>query len=71
MEEITYQKIEDNPNLIRDSYSKAIINTDVEAYEKYLLLKSKLKNDKKEIDSLKNEVSELKDLVKDLINKIG
>ena len=71
MEEVTYQKIEDNPNLIRDSYSKAIINTDVEAYEKYLLLKSKLKNDKKEIDSLKNEVSELKDLVKDLINKIG
>jgi|TARA_Y100000992_G_scaffold256000_1_gene189337 uncharacterized coiled-coil DUF342 family protein len=71
MEEVTYQKIEDNPNLIRDSYSKAIINTDVEAYEKYLLLKSKLKSDKKEIDSLKNEVSELKDLVKDLINKIG
>ncbi len=71
MEDVIYQQIEDNPNLIRDSYSKAIINTDVEAYEKYLLLKSKLKNDKKEIDSLKNEVSELKDLVKDLINKIG
>ena len=71
MEDVIYQQIEDNPNLIRDSYSKAIINTDVEAYEKYIMLKSKLKNDKNEIDSLKNEVSELKNLVKDLINKIG
>ncbi len=71
MENVTYQKIEDNPNLIRDSYSKAIINTDVEAYKKYLMLKKRLHKDKTEMDNLKNEVSELKDLVKNLINKIG
>jgi hypothetical protein len=71
MEDVIYQQIEDNPNLIRDSYSKAIINTDVEEYEKYLMLKKRLQKDKTEIDSLKNEVIELKGLVKDLINKIG
>lgn len=71
MSEDVYYQVKDNPKLLRNKHSKAIINTDVEAYEKYLIKKERLKKDKKEIENLRTEVSELKDLVKNLINKIG
>jgi hypothetical protein len=63
--------VEDNPNLIRDNYSKAIINTDTEAYEAYIKRKNIILEKDKETADLKQEVAELKDLVKELINKIG
>jgi hypothetical protein len=62
-------KIEGHPNLYRDEHSGAIVNCDTIEYEKYLKMK-KLKIDhKKEIETLKNEVSEIKNLLMELINE--
>ena len=66
-----YVQIKDNPKLFRDESSKAIINTDVQAFENYMINKRKKINEKKEFETLKSDVNELKDLVKTLINKIG
>jgi hypothetical protein len=66
-----YSKIEDNPHLVRDNFSRGIINTDTNAYNNYMQRKESKMKDKLELVSLKNEVTELKNLVKDLINKIG
>ena len=71
MSECNYHQIKDNPKLLRSNYSKAIINTDNESYEKYLIKKQRIMKEKKDMNSLRTEVSELKDLVKTLINKIG
>ena len=66
-----YVQIKDNPKLFRDESSKAIINTDVQAFENYMINKRKKIDEKKEFETLKSDVNELKDLVKTLINKIG
>jgi len=57
--------------LIRDNHSKAIINTDTEAYEAYIKRKKIILEKDKVTEDLRQEVSELKDLVKELIKKIG
>ena len=66
-----YSKIEDEDTLIRDNVSKAVINTDVDGYEAYMSKKRNSIRQQKEFNNLKTEVTELKDLVKTLINKIG
>lgn len=71
MSECNYHQIKDNPKLLRNNYSKAIINTDNEAYEKYIIKKQRIVEEKNNMNSLRAEVNELKDLVKNLINKIG
>ena len=61
----------DKPGLMRDPVTKAIINTNVTEYEMIL---EKRKNSKQiqtvqhQIDSLKNEFSDLKGLILQLIN---
>ena len=67
----TYTKVEDNADLVRDNYSKAIINTDTDAYNAYMLRKKTKLKEKEEINNLKQEVSEIKDLLKELVNQIG
>lgn len=61
----------DKPGLVRDPVTKAIINTNISEYE---MLLEKRKNSKQiqtiqqQIDSLKNEFSDLKGLILQLIN---
>lgn len=61
----------DKPGLVRDPVTKAIINTNITEYE---MLLEKRKNSKQiqtvqqQIDSLKNEFSDLKGLILQLIN---
>ena len=66
-----YSKIEDEDTLIRDNASKAVINTDVDGFNAYMNKKRSIVKQQKEFNDLKTEVTELKDLVKILINKIG
>ncbi len=71
MSDCNFHQIKDNPKLLRNNYSKAIINTDSEAYEKYIIKKQRILEEKNNMNNLRAEVNELKDLVKNLINKIG
>ena len=72
--------VEGNKGLFRDDGSSAILNCSDSDYEKYLELKnSKMKEVSKlnemkekvnEIDQLKSDVSEMKDMMKLIIQKL-
>lgn len=72
-----YAKIVDadgtiQPNLVRDMFSKAILNTDtsvVRKHQKRLIDLQKEENRTREIDNLKSELDEIKGLLRDLIKQ--
>ena len=58
----------DNPNFLRDESSNALINTNVNAFKLYKQQRQYSKKES-EIESLKDEVAELKMLVKKLLEE--
>ena len=73
-----YIKVKDSSTLLRDQESNAIVNDSKYEYENYMRLKRQREkeNDKvnhleSEIDTLKSDVSEIKDLLKSFIEKLG
>lgn len=60
--------VEGFPNLYRDEQTGAIVNCDNNGYNKYLSSLKRRRNQLTEIDSLKQEVKELKTLVMQLLN---
>ena len=70
------QKVESHPELVRDEYSKGITNIDNDAYSKYMqgatARKERnitLRNNTEDINNLKEDVSEIKDMLRQLISK--
>jgi hypothetical protein len=61
--------VEGHPNLFRDSKTGAIINCDNVSYKQHLNGVFNRMSTKLEIENLKNEVSEIKSLLKELLNK--
>jgi hypothetical protein len=69
----------ENPNLLKDSYSKALVSTDIrrlnkhkqEAKAREIQKKQEgdLNNIKSEVLDLKAELTEIKDLLSQLLNK--
>ena len=66
-------KIKDEFNLFRDSSTNAIVNTDMQSYNNYLSSKKikeeeskKIQNIENEITSIKGDLSEIKDLLRNL-----
>ena len=71
-----FAKVKDHDNLVRDMNSKAILNTDrlalQEYYQKRELAKKELSEkteSKQRLDKIENEMSEIKDLLRELIGK--
>ena len=71
-------KVESHPELRRDEWSKGITNVDNTAYNNYmqgaLARKSRnktLEENTKEINNLKEDVSEIKDMLQQLLSKHG
>jgi hypothetical protein len=74
-----YYKVTDEPDLVRDSNSKAILNVNNDALNKYkkekeekLRIKKVLdgyENLKEEIKSTKNDLSEIKQMLMQLMEK--
>jgi hypothetical protein len=69
------QKVESHPELARDEYSKAVTNIDNDAYTKYMngaivrkQRNAALESNTEEINSLKEDVSEIKDMLRQLIS---
>lgn len=62
--------VEGNTTLKRDSFSKAIINTDKNAYEKYISMREQKNREREEIDSIKNDLAEVKTLLAQLAAKL-
>ena len=69
-------KVEHYPELRRDEYSKGITNIDNDAYSKYMTgaltrkqRNATLESNTEEINSLKEDVSEIKDMLRQIISK--
>lgn len=61
--------VEGSPNLFRDEKTGAIINCDENAYNQYVNSLASRQHQKKEIEVLKNEVNEIKNMLRELIDE--
>ena len=64
-------RVEGHTNLYRDEETGAIVNCDTMAYNTYVSSLNVKDSQKREIDSIKNEISEIKFLLKQLLEKNG
>lgn len=71
-----YVKVENHQDLVRDTYSGAVINTNRTEYDNYMDNYHRLKREKMELEQLKNQVSsltsdmgEIKNLLKLLVQE--
>ena len=70
-----YIPVEGNNDLVRDPKTDSIINTNTSAYEQYISQRKKRKLEKEkslnleeDLANLKSEMSEIKSLLKELVN---
>ena len=75
---MTYAKVKGHSNLVRDLKSQAIINTDSDAYARYMARKVKqqkkddgMRKVVREVNEIKTEMFEIKDLLKKVLDKDG
>jgi hypothetical protein len=73
-----YKIVEDNPDLLKDMHSKAVINTNRSAYLAAIARKKSFESQKdglrdatREINILKSEMHEIKSLLIKLVEKDG
>ncbi len=73
-----YKVVEDNPDLVKDMHSKAVINTNRSAYLAAIARKKTFESQKdglrdatREINILKSEMHEIKSLLVKLVEKDG
>ena len=66
-------KVKDKDNLLRDSFSNAIVNSDLEGYNQYIETYKKTYNQNKKMNdlesdlkNLKNDIDEIKTLLRSL-----
>ncbi len=71
-------KVESHPELRRDEWSKGITNVDTDAYTRYMNGAEKrkqrnqtLEEHSKEINTIKEDVSDIKDMLQQLLSKHG
>jgi len=71
-----YLKVKDHPNLARDTESRAIVNTNMEAYKAAVARskatkrqKDELRDAVRDINNLKCEMHEIKNLLLKLVDK--
>ena len=63
-------KVKDSGSLYRDEESGAILNCSDSEYDSYLKLKQKKMKEVSEMDKLKDDVDELKDMMKLILSKL-
>ena len=63
-------KVKDSGSLYRDEESGAILNCSDSEYDSYLKLKQKKMQEVNEMDKLKDDVDELKSMMKLILSKL-
>ena len=66
------QPVEGHPNLLKDPETGVIVNQDDSERSRYRLAKNQAKmnqNNSGELESLRNEIDEIKSLLQQLLNK--
>jgi hypothetical protein len=61
-------RVEGHQNLYRDEKSGAIVNCDSAAYNQYLNSLSIRDSQKRELNEMRNDIDEIKSLLKELLN---
>ena len=67
-------KVEGHPNLERDMTTGAVVNTNHNAYQNYLLKKYRQEKDNQEIRDMRHDINSLKEdmsTIKDLLLKLA
>lgn len=62
--------VSDHPNLVRDKSSKAIINTDTNAFQQYLEAKATRLSKEQKIENLEKDVKDMKKILEQILEKI-
>jgi len=69
---MSYVKVKDRNDLVRDSRTGCIINTSKSQYNEYLsnrnVREKETQSMKQDLDDLKNEMNEIKSLLKEILN---
>ena len=60
--------VKDNHALYRDENSNAIVSTDMTEYKKYIDARNQKQNEKAELDELKGELKEIKEMLRSIVN---
>lgn len=60
--------VEGHSDLHRDRDTGAILNTNTKAYLDYVRIQEQKEKERSEIDKMKNDINEIKSLLKELIN---
>ena len=63
-------KVKDSGSLYRDEESRATLNSSDSEYNNYLKLKQQKLKEVSEMDKLKDDVDELKDMMKLILSKL-
>lgn len=63
-------KVENHNTLVRDLHNNVILNVDKTSIEKAKLSKKLRKNQKQEIEDLKYQVVELKDMMREILDRL-
>lgn len=62
-------RVEGYKNLYRDEKSGAIVNCDTTSYNNHINMLQQKELQKSEIERMKNDIDEIKSLLKELLNK--
>jgi hypothetical protein len=60
--------VKDNHALYRDENSNAIVSTDMTEYKQYIDARKRKEDERTELDSLKNDINEIKEMLRNLSN---
>lgn len=63
-------KVKGRTDLVRNSYNKAIINTDDASYERRISARNAKLKQKKRLMALENEVTEIKTVLNKILDKL-
>ena len=62
--------VEGHKHLFRDERTGAVVSTDTNSYTDYISTKNRKIDEKAELDKMKNDIDEIKTLLKQLTNQI-
>lgn len=66
-----YQKIINEPDLVKDSETGAVLNLSESSYDKYINERKRVMSEKNRINKLENDVQDIKILLNQIMGKIN
>ena len=65
------EKVKDTPNLVRNSFNRAKLNTDIQGLKTYKSQKIKEQKVSGEINNIKEDINDLKSMMQQILQKLG